>query len=76
MVNPVFNPLFAHYPQVIQQMHTDFSSHEFIARLAQEHQQEYIDILSEIRRRYALQLRDTSCLPGASEHPWKQASQE
>ena len=31
--------------------------------------EEYIDILSEIRRRYALQLRDTSRLPGESEHP-------
>ena len=42
----VFRPLFALYPQIIQEMSTRFTSHEFIARLAQENQREYIEALA------------------------------
>ena len=51
MMQPVFRPLFAHYAVVIQEMTVEFTSHEFIARLAQEHQREYIEALAAYRQR-------------------------
>ena len=51
MMQPVFQPLFAHYAQVIQEMSAEFTSHEFIACLAQEHQREYIEALAAYRQR-------------------------
>ena len=53
MMQPVFQPLFAQYAQVIQEMSADFTSHEFITRLAQEHQREYIEVLADYRQRQA-----------------------
>jgi hypothetical protein len=53
MVNPAFLPLFSHYPRVIHQMPTEFSSHMFIAQLAQRHQQEYIAALAANQQRQA-----------------------
>lgn len=51
MMQPVFQPLFAQYARVIQGMTTRFNSHEFIARLAQEHQRDYIEALAAYRHR-------------------------
>jgi len=51
MMQSVFLSLFSHYAQVIQEMSNEFSSHEFIARLAQEHQREYIEALAAYRQR-------------------------
>ena len=42
--------LFSVYPEVISQLGTRFSSHEFIRKLAQQHQAEYIEALHEYRR--------------------------
>ena len=46
----VFNPLFTYYRHTIQEMSSSFDSHEFIARLAQEHQSEYIEALAAYRQ--------------------------
>lgn len=40
-----FSPLFDHYPAIIAQMPTTFTSHQFILRLAQQHQVSYIEAL-------------------------------
>ena len=53
MVNPVFHPLFAQYPQIIREIHSPFTSHEFIAWLAQAHQQNYIAALAAYQHRQA-----------------------
>ena len=41
--------LYAHYPQVIQEMDTEFTSHRFILKLAQRYQTEYIEALYHYR---------------------------
>lgn len=46
----IFSPLFARYRQTIREMPSGFDSHEFIARLAQENQSEYIGALAAYRR--------------------------
>ena len=44
-----FSPLFDHYPAIIAQMPTTFTSHQFILRLAQQHQVPYIEALYSYR---------------------------
>lgn len=46
----ILNSLFARYRQTIQEMSSNFDSHEFIARLAQENQNEYIGALAAYRQ--------------------------
>ncbi len=46
MTVPVFRPLFEHYPTTIALMDNSiFTSHEFILKLAQQHQVPYIEAL-------------------------------
>jgi hypothetical protein len=40
-----FSDLLTHYPEIIEDMHEKFTSHEFILRLAQQHQRLYIKAL-------------------------------
>ena len=44
-----FSPLFDHYPALITQMPESFTSHEFIQKLAQQHQVPYIEALHSYR---------------------------
>ena len=44
-----FSALVAHYPEVIGQMPDPFTSHEFILKLAQQHQWLYIEALYAYR---------------------------
>ena len=44
-----FSPLFDHYPALIAQMPETFTSHQFILRLAQQHQVPYIEALHSYR---------------------------
>ena len=48
-MSAVFDPLFVHYSEVIAQMPATFDSHDFIRRLAHEHQPEYIEALYAYR---------------------------
>ncbi len=42
--------LYSHYPEIIAQILSDeFSSHEFILRLAQQHQVDYVEALHSYR---------------------------
>jgi hypothetical protein len=44
-----FTSLFARYPHLIAEMQRSFSSHEFILRLAQQNQADYIEALHAYR---------------------------
>lgn len=44
-----FTALFAHYPSIIDQMMSTFNSHQFILRLAQQHQLLYVEALYSYR---------------------------
>ncbi len=44
-----FTPLLRYYPEIIGSMRPHFTSHEFILKLAQRHQPEYIDALAAYR---------------------------
>ena len=44
-----FSQLDAHYPEIIAQMPAVFSSHQFILKLAQEHQDLYVEALYAYR---------------------------
>lgn len=44
-----FTQLYTYYPAVIDQMPNQFSSHEFILRLAQQHQALYVEALHSYR---------------------------
>jgi hypothetical protein len=44
-----FKDLLAHYPETIKAMPTTFTSHQFILRLAQQHQRLYIEALHSYR---------------------------
>ncbi len=45
-----FENLFTHYPTTIRSMPRKFTSHQFILRLAHDHQTEYIEALYACRR--------------------------
>ncbi len=44
-----FRPLFAHFPAVLDEMPTEFSSHRFILCLAQQQQALYVEALCAYR---------------------------
>ena len=44
-----FTPLYDRYPAIIDEMPPVFTSHQFILRLAQRHQVEYIEALYQYR---------------------------
>ena len=44
-----FQPLYERYPEIIAQMPGEFTSHEFILRLAQQNQADYIEALYSYR---------------------------
>ena len=43
----LFDQLEENYPDVIEQMRDEFTSHEFIEKLSQSHQGIYVQVLSE-----------------------------
>ena len=45
-----FSYLYDHYPAIIKEMDPEFTSHEFILRLAQQHQRLYIEALYSYRK--------------------------
>ena len=49
MPTPHLASLYAQYPVIIAQMPAVFTSHEFILRLAQQHQADYIEALHVYR---------------------------
>jgi len=44
-----FSPLYDQYPIIIEQMEDNFTSHEFILKLAQQKQTQYIEALYAYR---------------------------
>jgi len=44
-----FNQIFAHYPDLINQMPNPFTSHQFILQIARQHQALYIEALHTYR---------------------------
>lgn len=57
-----FQALYDHYPAVVVQMPTEFTSHEFILRLFQQHQMAFIDALHVYRTNDAPMRQVTSQL--------------
>ncbi|XAM00954.1 hypothetical protein OT109_06115 [Phycisphaeraceae bacterium D3-23] len=49
MPEPHLDKLYAYYPNIIDLMPDRFSSHEFIERLFQQHQADFIDALYKYR---------------------------
>jgi hypothetical protein len=49
MTLPHFQALYNHYPAVIALMNQEFTSHEFILRLFQQHQGDFINALHAYR---------------------------
>jgi hypothetical protein len=45
MSNSIFSPLYEKYPEIIATMPETFTSHEFILKLAQKYQKEYVEAL-------------------------------
>lgn len=50
-----FDPIFAIYPSIIAEMPARFNSHQFILRLAQQHQATYVEALYAHRNRNPFQ---------------------
>jgi len=49
MNQTIFNSIFDHYPEAIQEMKDALTSHEFILHLARGYQGEYIELLYQYR---------------------------
>jgi hypothetical protein len=52
MAAPDISKLVAHYPTIIPMMGRDFNSHEFILKLADTHQRDYIEVLAEYKNKH------------------------
>jgi len=51
-----FEALYRHYPEIIAQMSGEFTSHQFILKLAQRYQQLYVEALYTYRHNKPFQI--------------------